>query len=61
VSSLEEALLSKNPISTNQGAKIPATQSSKTPTRSKSLPQVSKKSTQRKDGNFVKPVSVLWD
>ncbi|XP_048767444.2 MLX-interacting protein-like isoform X2 [Ostrea edulis] len=56
ISSLEEALLSKNVISTNQVTKSPAPQSSRIPTRSKSLPHVSKKNTQKKDGNFVKPV-----
>lgn len=59
ISSLEEALLSKNVISTNQVTKSPAPQSSRIPTRSKSLPHVSKKNTQKKDGNFVKPVSIF--
>lgn len=56
VSSLEEALLGKNPILTNQTAKSTRTQGSKIPTRSKSVPQVSQKSSQKKEGNFVKPV-----
>lgn len=57
VSSLEEALLGKNPILTNQTAKTTKTHGSKIPTRSKSVPQVSQKLSQRKEGNFVKPVS----
>ncbi|XP_022339863.2 MLX-interacting protein-like isoform X2 [Crassostrea virginica] len=57
VSSLEEALLSKNPILANQSLKSQgSTQASKTPTRSKSVPQVSQKASQKKEGNFVKPV-----
>lgn len=57
VSSLEEALLSKNPILAKQSLKSPmSTQASKTPTRSKSVPQVSQKALQKKEGNFVKPV-----
>lgn len=56
VSSLEEALLGKNPILTNQTAKTTKTHGSKIPTRSKSVPQVSQKLSQRKEGNFVKPV-----
>lgn len=56
VSSLEEALLRKNPILTNQTAKSTKTHGSKIPTRSKSVPQVSQKSSQKKEGNFVKPV-----
>lgn len=59
VSSLEEALLGKNPILTNQTAKSTRTQGSKIPTRSKSVPQVSQKSSQKKEGNFVKPVSTI--
>ncbi|XP_061196266.1 MLX-interacting protein-like isoform X2 [Saccostrea echinata] len=55
ISSLEEALLSKNPVLRNQNTKSPATPPSRPPTKSKSAPQVSKKSTQKKEGNFVKP------